>query len=385
MALNLVSSGASVEELRRSLMSTSATRSAVHPARLRSWGAGIVGRVRHHGIAAAAVLSSLAVIGLVARELAVTGADVGDWDLLFLSGCVTVIGGLWLARDESGRLTEVVKRLANRGALTGSEGHVTRAQIDGLMEAIDQRARRWALWGGLAIAVLIAASFVTVKAMQSEDFALVDSIGGPLVGALGGFLVGRVLGSMLAYGFIGGSMTTANLTLNTVPGHVDGAAGLKPLGDFYLRQAILLALPAAFLLAWSLILLIPSWDERYSGWREWYLGLLVVAIGLEIAAFVAPLWGVHRTMADQKREALVKADSILAPQVERAREQLEQDLDAERRAAVRDQLEQLTASYQAREKMPTWPVDPTVRRRLTLGNLALIVPLVSQIAALTGD
>jgi hypothetical protein len=297
---------------------------------------------------------------------------------------LTVIAGLWLARGESGRLAEVIKRLANRGALTGPEGHVTPAEIDRLMEAIDQRAKRWAWRAGLALAVLIAASFITVKSMRSGDFALLDTIGGSLVGALGGFLVGRVIGSMLAYGFITRSMSAAKLTLNTVPGHVDGAAGLKPLGDFYLRQAALLAVPAAFLLAWSLILLIPSWEERYSGWREWYLGLLVIAIGLEIAAFVAPLWRVHRTMQDQKWEALVKADSLIAVQIEKARGQLEQDLDNERRAAVRDQLEQLTASYQAREEMPTWPVDPTVRRRLTLGNLALIIPLLSQIAALTG-
>jgi hypothetical protein len=360
------------------------THSTVYPARLRTWGAEVVARGRDHKIAAAAVLSALVATGLVAQELTLRGADMGDWDLLFLSGCLTVIAGLWLARGESGRLAAVIGRLANRGALAGPEGHVTPADVDRLMKAIDQRAKRWARRCGLVIALLIAASFITVGAMRNENFAPLDAIGGPLVGALGGLLVGRVLGSMLAYGFIARSMDAAKLTLNAVPGHVDGAAGLKPLGDFYLRQALLLALPAAFLLAWSLILLIPSWDERYSGWREWYLGLLVIAIGLEIAAFVAPLWRVHRTMQDQKREALVKADSLLAPRIEKAREELEQDLDNERRAAVRDQLEQLTASYRAREEMPTWPVDSTVRRRLTLGNLALIVPLVSQIAALSG-
>jgi len=34
--------------------------------------------------------------------------------------------------------------------------------------------------------------------------------------------------------------------------------------------------------------------------------------------------------------------------------------------------------------MPTWPIDRSVRRRLTLANAALIVPLISQIAALAG-
>jgi hypothetical protein len=34
--------------------------------------------------------------------------------------------------------------------------------------------------------------------------------------------------------------------------------------------------------------------------------------------------------------------------------------------------------------MPTWPLDRALRRRITLTNAALIIPLDSQIAALAG-
>lgn len=106
---------------------------------------------------------------------------------------------------------------------------------------------------------------------------------------------------------------------------------------------------------------------------------------LEIAAFFAPLWHVHQIMTEEKRRALVRADGELGPQIIRARKELEQDLDNDRRRqVVRDRLEQLTSSYRDIETMPAWPVGQTLRQRLTLGNLTLIVPLVTQVAALAG-
>jgi hypothetical protein len=34
--------------------------------------------------------------------------------------------------------------------------------------------------------------------------------------------------------------------------------------------------------------------------------------------------------------------------------------------------------------MPTWPIDPTLRRRLTLGNLGLVFGLVIQAVTIAG-
>jgi hypothetical protein len=184
---------------------------------------------------------------------------------------------------------------------------------------------------------------------------------------------------LIAYGIAAGRAVTFVAEAE----HVDGAGGLKPLGDYYLYQALLLALPAAFLLVWSIILISPTWDARYSGWREWYLGLLGVAICLEIAAFILPLYTVHMSMYQQKRAALADADRRLLRRITTLQSELEQQLTSTARAERREQLEDLTASYSRIERMPTWPVDPSVRRRITLGNLALILPLITQIAALS--
>jgi hypothetical protein len=333
--------------------------------------------------AVAAAWTAIAVVGLAVWQLATVGTSVGDWDLLFVSGCLTVIGGLWLARGQSERFAAMLERLANRSALEKRGGPLSYEDVAEMHATIDARAEKWAGRGSVALAVLLAVAFVTVDATRG-GVPLLQAIGGALAGALGGFLVGRPLGRMLTYSLLGRSLAGAKVWVRTTPGHIDGAAGLKPLGDYYLFQALLLALPAAFLLAWTLVLLIPSWDRRYSGWRDWYLGLLAAAICLEVVAFAAPLWRAHVVMKKQKRKALAKADRALGPAIAAQRAKLEQDLDNDERTAARDRLAQLTSSYEEIETMPTWPIDRSVRRRLTLANAALIVPLISEIAALAG-
>ena len=47
-------------------------------------------------------------------------------------------------------------------------------------------------------------------------------------------------------------------------------------------------------------------------------------------------------------------------------------------------MNHLVGRYREIETMSTWPIDPRIRRRLTLGNAALVLPLVTQVAALAG-
>jgi hypothetical protein len=377
----LFSSARDVTLATRGVMSAPATPPAVDPRRTVPLGQ-IGRRVDWGSTAVAALLTFTALALLVGNELASAGASIGEWDLLFFSGCITVVGGLWLARGQPERFDAMLERLANRRALEDADGDVSYSELTSIQTAIDDRARRWGRWFGFGLAVLIGLAFVGVNAARSGDAAITHDVLGPVVGALGGFLVGRPLGRMLSYSLLSRFLAHEKLCFRARPGHVDGAAGLKPLGDYYLYQALLLALPAAFLLVWSVILLIPSWEERYPGWRETYLGLLVVAICIELVGFAAPLWRVHEVMKRQKREALVKADRALGPAIAEERKRLEQDLESDQRAAGRDRLLELTSSYEAIENMPTWPLDRAVRRRLTLGNIALVVPLVSQVTAL---
>jgi hypothetical protein len=326
------------------------------------------------------VLTAAAIAVIAAWQVRGDGLHLERWDYLFVSGCLTVIAGLWFARGHAERFKATFDRLARRGALGGrGEEEVTRYRDDLLA-----RGEKWALRGGIVVGALLGLLWIYAFDRAGREQVAFDAIAGPIVGAFGGYLVGRALGRMLAYSLLGPYLQKRGVAFCADPEHIDGAAGLKPLGDYYLHQALLLAIPAVFLLFWSLMFALPYWSGRYGTWREPYLGLLAVAILLEIAAFVAPMKHAHVTMSKTKQAELVNADTTLAPKIAELRKLLETELSAEDRAEVSALLERKCAHYTAIEEMPTWPLDRAVRRRVTLGNAGLVVGLVAQAAALSG-
>ena len=196
-----------------------------------------------------------------------------------------------------------------------------------------------------------------------------------------GFVAGWFAGHFLRCSRLGQDLKGQGMTLHAVPGHIDGAAGLKPVGSYFLYQALVLAIPAAFLITWSFLFLIPRWSSRYSAWRGPYLALCVVALGIEVLGFVTPLWGVHRTMQKQKQDHFREADARLAPRIVATRKELTEALDTETRSQLHGLINDLTARYHDIDAMPTWPLDRTILRQITIGNLVLVVPLVGKIVA----
>ena len=73
------------------------------------------------------------------------------------------------------------------------------------------------------------------------------------------YVVGGYLGSMAANGKVGWYLKRKSASVWVSPGHIDGAAGLKPFGDFCLYQAMVVAIPGVFLAVWTF--LIPAWPE----------------------------------------------------------------------------------------------------------------------------
>ena len=57
-------------------------------------------------------------------------------------------------------------------------------------------------------------------------------------------------------------------------------------------------------------------------------------------------------------------------------------MPTDRRTELKGQLDELVTQYGDAESMPTWPIDQTIRRRLTAGNLLLAIPLIGQIVKL---
>ncbi|MFE2430692.1 hypothetical protein ACFXJ5_28595 [Streptomyces sp. NPDC059373] len=167
--------------------------------------------------------------------------------------------------------------------------------------------------------------------------------------------------------------------LDVQPGHVDGAGGLKPLGDFYLVQSMLAGIPALYIAAWWWIIPFVEGLDMY---RTPYLGLLVLAITIEILVFVVPMAGIHRAMRARKVELSHDADRLTV-QLADLRRQLLVATAADDRDALKGRIKHLETEFWLIERAPTWPLTRTLRRRFGLHNLALGLPFIGYVVQVT--
>jgi hypothetical protein len=318
---------------------------------------------RHAWMVAAVVF-----VYYVGVQLYYHGASFGHWDVLALSGWLTVALGLRASEHLPAQLRHTLRRLDNRDLLPST------TTGDELASEMIEESRRWSWTMGIVAAVAMLAA---AGAAFSEQ--LYDRWPFLLFAIPGGLLVGRELGRMVAYGRLGAFLEARGALPQVLPGYIDGAGGLKPVGDFFFRQAMLLAIPAVYLGAWYF--LIPVTFPRYGYWRQPYLWLLAIALSIEVVAFVAPMLRFHGHMVATKRALLDEADH-------RAREiaELEQVAASgtvEGADGVRDRVKWAADRFQAIESLPTWPVDARTRRRFSLNNAGLALPFVGHLVGQT--
>jgi hypothetical protein len=307
----------------------------------------------------------------VALDFLFNGLQFDWWDWLFKTGIAAFLVGFWCVQSLPERLESALSRLEDRGLVLGKPGTLLTIQ-----RRFRARAPSWA-WRCAAVvpALLVLGTFVAFGLPSLiADYQLV------VVEVFGGAIAGAYLGRMAANGVVIWAASREGIAIRVKPGHVDGCAGWKPLGDFYFFQALVTATPAVFLATW--LVLIPIWPHhRYDTWREPYVGLLFVAIVFEILAFIIPIWSLHHMMAKQKKALLPQADA-LSQEIASIEAQLADSEGSVPREGLQDRLARLTKKYWDIESMPTWPVDTTVRRRFTLNSVALAIPFVTSVTGL---
>jgi hypothetical protein len=310
-----------------------------------------------------------AVLVLVAYELLAFGPRLESWDPLFVTGVLTLLVGLKWGLTLSDRFREMLIRLEKRGALKLGQG------FDGFLIDLETRAESLSQVVGSLSAVCLLIAFIVVYGfdVRTRLFVLAVAI-------LGGYVAGRVIGRAVAYGTLGSLLKARGKLPEAQPAHLDGAAGLRPLGEFFFYQAMIVALPAVFLAGWWIA--IPL-IHRYSYWRNPYLALLVLCVIAEALAFIAPMVSFHQAMRLSKRERLLEADA-LSHEVDELQARLILAQTDQERASIKEELGPKVDRYQAVETMPTWPVDRRTRRRFTLNNALLITPLVMKALSVSG-
>jgi hypothetical protein len=152
--------------------------------------------------------------------------------------------------------------------------------------------------------------------------------------------------------------------LNVRPGHFDGANGLKPVGDFYLYQALLTAIPLLWLAGWALILpwyysaacfgeVDPSytWRVRWQFYGQW----LVVA-SFTYVGFIRPVLALRRRLAERRDD--LRRNRI--PQIEAEIAALKGTLAAAgegERRSIETRIDDLAREHWAIRNMSCWPMD----------------------------
>jgi hypothetical protein len=312
--------------------------------------------------------------GLTLALLWINAVWKGIWDWLLISGWFALILGLWLAHGIPDKLEYTLDRLANRGALA-----VTPERLYSFKQELETRVvKYWALGGGSTVALAILMAFVF--AFPGREIYLRIPL--TLAEMLGGYIAGCYLGRMACYGTLGSSLKSTGMELWVIAGHPDSVGGLKPVGDFYFYQAMVVAIPAIFLAIWLLLIPLPYFHLLYYHWQRAYAGLLALAIVFEMLAFLIPLRSFHCEMERQKRILLQEADK-LSPEIAEIQRKLAEGQPGDEAKVLRDSLADKTARYWAIEQLPAWPIDLRTKGLFSLNTVALLLPLISEYTGLS--
>jgi hypothetical protein len=258
---------------------------------------------------------------------------------------------------------------AHGDANNAAKSDIEHFDLPSVVDALHARARVYAARGGPLLATAMALGWLAAK--RSEFLSYTPLI---LAEVAGAYLVGMFVGRAVAYGGLGRHLARRGLDLESQPGHLDGAAGLRPVGELFIYNASLIAILALYLGLWWLA--FPHLD-RYPDWRRSYAGFFAVVVVAEVLSFFAPLWWFHRKMSQRKSELLAEGD-VLARQVLVLQGQWLTAADDQQRTALTARMTYLTTRYQEIQQMPTWPVDTRVRRRFAVNNLLVLSPVLLQ-------
>lgn len=314
-----------------------------------------------------------------------TPQELSFWkyDPLFIAA-VTVFGIVFrVSLDIPDKMDITIKRLLYRGIIN-CEDH--------LQKNLKNRAEKWGKIYGLLLALVIIIGWTInwfpkiqiVFEPKPENIFII------IFETFLAYLAGCIFGTMVAYGTLGSILKKEKINLNLQPDHIDGTAGLKPVGEFYFFQFIIASMPAFFIAgSWFLLtvlekngILIP---QNTSQWKDKIILLLPLAMLFEVLVFILPMLSFNAVMRNFKTnllnnskkmqaESLISVDQI-GNEITTLQAQLFNVKNEQEYNFIKSKLSYLSEKYQAYEQMPIWPVSPRIRRLFTVNNLILLIPI----------
>lgn len=317
----------------------------------------------------------LVLIGYCIYQAIVSPSDCAGWiwDWPAISAFALILIVVRMAAKVDDLLSCALRRLCALGVITCSEDEFER-----LNQALALRRRKCApVWGciiGVTMIVSFAFSWKWGIACRPAEFELVRIV---LLAVLAPtcYAVGYYIGWMVVQGRLAHILKSQGIKYSVQPGHADEAAGLRPLGDVFFRQALLASAAPVYLAFW--LAFFPYYLRSMS--KTVFLLLLPIFIFVEVGAFVWPMWSFHREMVRQKRSLVTQADEI-ARRMSSAQAELRSPSNSTVVKELSAQLEMDGQLYADIKSLPTWPVNKQVRRWFTLQNIMLVaVPALSKL------
>ncbi|MFT5511531.1 MAG: hypothetical protein ACI89J_004633 [Hyphomicrobiaceae bacterium] len=320
------------------------------------------------------------------------------WDLMMISGFLTFILAVWLAADLSRRLNLAIDQLRLNNVLVIDDAGVQR-----LKEDISNRGLSVQVWSGVLITLVTFGSYwaafgpyatrvwnVWQAGQHPEAGKILLQIGSfTLVSAIGAALAGMLFGRLTHYGRLAGVLGKSENSLRIIPSHSDGACGLKPIGDYYLYQALVFAVPIIWLGAWW-AWIIPNYDgmvctltgqslQRYSNWQQPFFIQWLVVLAYFYMGFVWPFLILRRRIKEARKSYNEHEATRLRSDIIALQNQLSDLTEAEAaqdRHAVLTVLDAKSKELWSIQNMSGWPMDTGTLakyRSLLVGEVALPV------------
>lgn len=290
--------------------------------------------------------------------------SLAEWDWLLVSGAAlfALLFPMSLALPD--RAADCLDRLAGGGTLMDGESPVPDAA--GLTRVLHGQARAWALLVAPIACALMLGVWIVSGGITVPNAPLV------VLEVLGAGLAGLYLGRAIGYGRMGRSLAGQGIVVKARPGHPDGVAGLRSVGEQFLFNATIFAAIAGYLGIWPLT---DFFETNYAHWVGPYRVLLATVVAFSFLAFILPLRWFHQRMREQKRQFVAEADRAAAEALS-IREASRSTDDEQSRRALEAKVEHLTHWYHEVQAMPTWPVDRRIRKRFTSNQVLVMLPLV---------
>jgi hypothetical protein len=322
-----------------------------------------------------------------------SGASLQCWNWMYYTGVTTFAVAIALAIALPRQLDDTIEALRNNNTLV-----LTASELGEIKTRMAHEARPWRFWCAVLIFLVVFGGWIwasyteVVRAnldltqflAQNGTTALAIFLG--LIGliifimAVCGFYAGAFFGTAAAHGRFASVLAGENIRLRIRPDHFDGASGLKPIGDFYLYQAFLTAMPLLWFAVWWLI--IPIYKPlgcvgpEYSGWREPFVIMWLVTLAFTYLGFIRPILKLRRrVLGEQKR---LESDDV--PRIEEVIRGLQQKileggLSEDERKAVDEKIDRHASYAWSVRQMSAWPMDArTQRRYFSVQAIVSVVP-----------